>query len=98
MFQAANEGNKKALAFWHETAEHLGNGLVAVVNLLNPGRIVIGGGISNNHKFLFKTALEVISRRAMNTQASQVRISRAALGDDAGIIGAQVLVHNVQNT
>jgi len=94
MFRLASDGNKKALAFWQEAATHLGNGLVAVVNLLNPRLIVIGGGVSNNHKFLFKTARAVIARRAMGTQSAAVRVVRAALGDDAGIIGAQVLVHN----
>jgi len=94
MFQLAGSGNKKALGFWQESAEHLGNGLVTVVNLLNPRVIVIGGGVSNNHRFLFKTVRNVISRRAMSTQSSMVKIVRAALGDDAGIIGAQVLVNN----
>ena len=96
MFALAEEGNKKALVFWKETAEHLGNGLVAVVNLLNPSKIVIGGGVSNNHKYIFKTAQDVIARRAMSTPSGMVQIVRAKLGNDAGIIGAQVLVKNVQ--
>ncbi len=94
MFKLARSGNKKALLFWQKTAEHLGNGLVGVVNLLNPRLIIIGGGVSNNHQFLFKTAQAVIKKRAMGTQASMVKIVHARLGNDAGIIGAQVLVHN----
>ena len=97
MYQLAKKGNKKALLFWQKTAEHLGNGLVGVVNLLNPQLIVIGGGVSNNHQFLFKTAQLTIARRAMSTQASAVKIVRAALGNDAGIIGAQVLVKDAQS-
>lgn len=95
MFDKARAGDRKALLFWNETATHLGNGLTGVVNLLNPQRIVIGGGVSNNHRFLFKTVMSVILRRAMSLQSSGVRIVRASLGDDAGIIGAQVLVNNV---
>ena len=96
MFQLAKAGNSKALRFWRETAEHLGNGLVTVVNLLNPRLIVIGGGVSNNDRFLFKTARAVIARRAMSTKSAMVKIVRARLGDDAGIIGAQVLVNDAQ--
>ncbi len=94
MHTLARAGNTKALAFWAEAATHLGNGLTGAVNLLNPSRIIIGGGVSNNHPFLFKTMMTVIRRRAMMTQSSMVKIVRAKLGDDAGIIGAQVLVHN----
>ncbi len=93
MYALAKAGNRKALRFWHETAEHLGNGLTGAVNLLNPRLIVIGGGVSNNHQFLFPTIKAVIRKRAMATQAAMVHITRAQLGDDAGIIGAQVLVH-----
>ncbi|HLD88039.1 MAG TPA: ROK family protein [Candidatus Omnitrophota bacterium] len=92
MYVSAKAGNRKALRFWHETARHLGNGLIGAVNLLNPRLIVIGGGVSNNHQFLFPTIKAVIRQRAMATQAAMVNITRAQLGDDAGIIGAQVLV------
>ena len=90
----AKEGNAGALKFWQETATHIGNGLVGVVNMLNPERIVIGGGVSNNHEFLFKTINAVIKKRAMMTQSSMVKIVRAKLGNDAGILGAQVLVRS----
>ena len=93
----AEKGNKKALRFWQDTAVHIGNGLVGVVNLLNPARIVIGGGISNNHRFLLGKVREVIRTRAMKTQASMVSVVRAKLGDDAGIIGACVLISRMQN-
>lgn len=89
----AKMGNTEALGFWKETATHIGNSLVGVVNMLNPQRIVIGGGVSNNHAFLFPTINDVIAKRAMMTQASMVKIVRAKLGNDAGVLGAQVLVH-----
>jgi glucokinase len=96
MFALAQKGNKKALFFWKTAAEHIGNGLVGIVNLLNPRLIIIGGGISNNEKFLFKTITETIHRRAMSLQGSAFKIKRAEFKDDAGIIGAYVLVTNAQ--
>jgi glucokinase len=89
----AENGNAKALKFWKDAAIHMGNGLIGLINLLNPQRIVIGGGVSNNYAFLFPTIKEVIRKRAMPTQASMVKIVRAELGNDAGILGAQVLVN-----
>lgn len=93
MYALAKKGNTVVLKFWEQTATHIGNNLVGVVNLLNPERIVIGGGVSNNHEFLFKTIYAVIRKRAMPTQAAMVKIARTQLGNDAGILGAQVLVH-----
>jgi glucokinase len=92
MFTLAKKGNKKALLFWKKAAEHIGNGLVGIVNLLNPRLIIIGGGISHNEKFLFKAITEIIRRRAMSLQGSAFKIKRAEFKDDAGIIGAYVLV------
>ena len=88
----AEQGNMRAIQFWEETATHIGNGLVGVVNLLNLRLIVIGGGVSNNYRFLGKTIRAVIKRRAMKVQSKMVKTVRAKLGDDAGIMGAQVLV------
>jgi glucokinase len=96
MFTLAQKGNKKALLFWKTAARHIGNGLVGIVNLLNPRLIIIGGGISHNEKFLFKTITEIIRRRAMSLQGSAFKIKRAEFKDDAGIIGAYVLVTNAQ--
>lgn len=98
MFALAEKGNKKALRFWRESATHIGNGLVGVVNLLNPELIIIGGGVSNNEKYLFPVIKEVIKKRAMSLQGSIVKIKRAKFKDDAGIVGAQVLVYNAKNS
>jgi len=92
IFAMANKGNKRAVSFWNEAADHIGNGLVGIVNLLNPRMIIIGGGVSNNYKYLGKTINSVIKKRAMRVQAKMVTVVRAQLGDDAGIIGAHALV------
>lgn len=92
VYRLAKRGDGRAIRFWEETATHIGNGLVGVVNLLNLRLIVIGGGISNTFPILSKTINAVIKHRAMDVQSKMVKIVRAKLGDDAGIIGAHVLV------
>jgi glucokinase len=96
MFILGQQRNKRALAFWKAAGEHIGNGLVGIVNLLNPRLIIIGGGISHNEKFLFKTVTDTIRRRAMSLQGAAFKLRRAQFKDDAGIIGAYVLVTNAQ--
>ena len=73
---------------------HIGHALVGVVNLLNPRLVIIGGGVSNNFKYFQQAMMEIVKSRAMKVQGRMVKIVRAKLGDDAGILGAQVLVNN----
>jgi glucokinase len=98
MYKMFHEGRNvsQIKKFWQEAGEQIGNGLVGVVNLLNPQLIVIGGGVSNNFKFFAPTVNKVIQRRAMKVQAKMVKIVHAQLDDDAGIVGAQVLVKESQ--
>ena len=88
----AGKGNKKARAIWSRVAEKLGLALVGIVNLLNPDCIVIGGGVANAGKILFDRVREVITKRAMSIQAKHVKVIKARLRDNAGLIGAAILV------
>lgn len=90
--QLAQGNNTKAVRFWDEIGEKVGLALSGVVNLLNLDAIVIGGGISCAGKVLFKSVKRTILARAMSVQARRVKIFKAKLGNDAGIIGAGYLV------
>lgn len=86
--------NTKAIKFWNEVGEKLGVGLSGVINLLNLDAIVIGGGVSDAGKALFNSIRQTINKRAMSVQAKRVKIFKARLGNDAGLIGAGCLVKN----
>jgi len=88
----AKKHNKQAEALWKTFAQRLGIALVGVVNLLNPDCIILGGGVAEAGKVLFDNVKKVILERAMPVQARQVRILKAKLGNNAGLIGAAILV------
>lgn len=88
----ARKKNKKAGIIWQEAGRHLGIALSGVVNLLNPDCLVIGGGISEAGKILFDEVRRTILERAMPVQAKAVKVLKARLGNDAGLIGAAILV------
>ena len=98
VLEAAERGDAVALEQIKRGGEAFGKKIAFLVNLLNPELIVIGGGVSNNEKYLFPTIKAVIKKRAMSLQGSIVKIKRAKFGDDAGIIGAQVLVYNAKKS
>lgn len=88
----AAKGNKQAKDIWLRVAKRLGNALAGVVNLLNPDRIIIGGGVAQTGKVLFDNVRKAISKQAMSVQAKHVKLFKAKLGNDAGLIGAAILV------
>ena len=90
--QLAKRQNRHALTIWSQVGRRLGLALVGVVNLLNPDCIVIGGGVAGAGKILFEKVRDIISRQAMPVQARHVKVFKAKLGNDAGLIGAAILV------
>lgn len=89
---AARAGNARARAVWAEVGRRLGIGAANLANLLNPQRIVIGGGIANNWALFSPALLKTLRAEAMASSGRTVRVLPARLGDRAGIVGAAVLV------
>jgi glucokinase len=88
----AKKGDRKAKSIWMNAARRLGIALSAVVNLLNPDIIVLGGGVANAGEVLFDGVRKAINSRSMSVQAKRVKVVKAGLGSDAGLIGAAILV------
>lgn len=88
VFEAAQKGDEIALKVFNEMGRYLGLGLVNLVNLFNPEKIVIGGKVSRAWNFFIERAKEVVWQRAMKGQREKVEIVQAECGDDAGILGA----------
>ena len=90
--EAARQGDRLACDIVAEAANHLGVGLANLVNIFNPELIVIGGGLSKMGNMLLKPARKVLKGSAFKLPADTVRIVRARLGSNAGIIGAAAYV------
>ena len=75
----------------HEAGRYLGLGLASAINLLNPQRIILGGGVIEAVDLLFQVAASNARREALPTPARSVEIVKAGLGDHAGIVGAALL-------
>ncbi len=69
-------------------------GLLAsgLINILNPGAILVGGGMSEAWDLLEPPLRSEILARAHRPMGETTVLARAALGDDAGILGAAGLV------
>ena len=69
----------------------LARGLKAAIMVLNPARIVIGGGISKAGDRLFVPLRQELGRQITGWSRARVDVVPAALGDDSVLYGALVL-------
>ncbi|MCX7706046.1 MAG: ROK family protein [bacterium] len=89
---AYQKGDKLAEKVWIEMATALGAFLAGLVNMLNPDRIILAGGIAQAGEILFSTVRKTIAERAMKVLAKTVEVVPAGLGNDAGIISGAALI------
>jgi len=74
-----------------EAGQYLGLGLASAVNLLNPTRIILGGGVIEAVDLLLEVAARRTRREALATPAKRIEIVKAKLGDYSGVVGAAIL-------
>jgi glucokinase len=79
------------LAFVERYVVDLAMGLKAAVMLLNPARIVIGGGIAKAGDRLFVPLRRELRRQITSWSGARLDVVPAALGDDSVLYGALAL-------
>lgn len=94
VYEAAMQGDAVAKRIFAIVGEWLGIALTSVVNLLNPEKIIIGGGVSQAGNFLIDPIRKTINERAIKVSADAVEVVTAKLGERAGVIGASLLIDN----
>jgi glucokinase len=92
LLEAAFYKDALALEIWQETGMYLGIGLASLINIFNPEKIIIGGGVANAGKLISDPMKKTIKERALAVSLHEVKIVRAKLGEEAGVIGAAMLV------
>jgi len=89
--KAVKQGDELATETVIQAGTYLGLGLASAINLVNPKRIVLGGGVIEAVDLLFSVAANHARREALPTPAEGIEILRAKLGDYAGVIGAALI-------
>lgn len=85
---AATAGDPLAQRLVEETGHFLGAGLVGIVHAFNPRRVVLGGGVIAGMPELIAAAAAHVRERAMAVFLEGLEIVPAALGSEAGVVGA----------
>lgn len=86
----AAEGDSAAAATLGRLREKFGEAIAAVINILDPDAIVVGGGVGNMDLFYGEETREAVRVHVFNGEV-RTKFLRPALGDSAGVFGAAML-------
>lgn len=88
---AARKGDRLACGIVEEMAEQLGLAVAGAVQLVDPELVIVGGGVSGLGSPLLRALRRVVYHRVPMFPGRKLNVVRAALGNDAGVVGASRL-------
>lgn len=89
---AALAGDALGLVVVREAAEHLGIAVAGMLNLMNPSRVIFGGGLARLGELLLEPLRDTVHRRTLVSSVDATEICTSELGARAIAIGASTLV------
>jgi N-acetylglucosamine repressor len=92
VYDAALKGDALSIEILSEAGRYLGIGLTNIIHMLNPKKIIIGGGVANANGYVLESVKETIQKRCLTQSAKQTEILLSKLGADATAIGAVTLI------
>jgi glucokinase len=91
LVRAAEDGDEDALFIMETFGRMLGIGIANYVNVFQPTRFALGGGLSRASGLFFDRAVKEAGARTLPALWKRVRVGLAEGGADAGVIGAGLL-------
>jgi glucokinase len=88
IMKRVHQGESLANEVFDEFLDHIVTGIVSLTHLLDPGLIVVGGGISAQGEEFFKKINEKFKNKVIKYYSDHTSIVQAQLKNDAGILGA----------
>lgn len=90
--EAAGKGDQLAIEVLEKAGRHLGQALANVALLLDPQRIILGGGVVKASSCLIEAVMQEIHQKSVIGLNSSLEVVITSLGDDAPTLGALALV------
>ena len=91
VFASAASGNRAAQAIVERTLGAVATAGWTLCHTLLPQRLILGGGMMDEHFELFAAAIRDRLQSATQFTRAAVSVVRAALGNDAGVVGAAAI-------
>ncbi|MDI7275191.1 MAG: ROK family protein [Anaerolineae bacterium] len=92
VFRAALSGDDAAKSVVAEAAADLGLAIAMLCSIIDPARVILGGGVAKAGEQLLVPVRQAFRRHAFPLLVERVSIVRAAAIDQGGLLGAAALV------
>jgi glucokinase len=92
--QALLEGDPLSKRIMDRASEALVAASVGIVNAFNPCRLILGGGVIEGYPKLIELIREGVRQRALRAATKRLKVLKAKLGGDAGVVGAAAFALN----
>ncbi len=92
VFKAAEQQDELAMHIVRETGRYLGIGVASLINIFNPQKVILAGGMMRSGHILLDEVRKYAFLNCLKASRKDVEIVAAKLGDDAGAIGAAATV------
>lgn len=93
-FDAAKQDDAAAKQVVETYIGYIADGITNMINIFQPNKIVIGGGISNEGEYILEPIREHVKKYDYNKLFARAEVTAATLRNDAGIIGAALAAKN----
>ncbi|MBE7025522.1 MAG: ROK family protein [Ruminococcaceae bacterium] len=90
-FALARQGDTDAAKIVETWIGYVADGIVDMINIFQPRLLLIGGAISREGDMLLQPLRQIVEAEMYKSRVPQTEIRIAALGNDAGLIGAAFL-------
>src|SRR5947209_3402176 len=98
MERAAHEGDELSRRLLEEAGTMLGVALANLVTMLNPARLLLGGGVLAASPRVTQAAIAGIDAHATKASRAALQISEPQLGEQAAVVGAALLARESLTT
>jgi glucokinase-like ROK family protein len=92
---AARRGDLVAQQIVSAAGTHLGTAIAGLINVLNPGIVVVGGGVAQSGDLLLEPLRRAVRERSLKAAVQSVRVTSAVLGRRSSGMGAIVQAINL---
>ncbi|ATP40419.1 sugar kinase [Solibacillus sp. R5-41] len=92
VFQLACQGNEEAIKIFHEIGHAIGIGLINLIHMFNPERIVLGGGVMDASQYILPIVKQIIQEKGLTGKAKNSHVEISRWGHDATLKGAIAIV------
>jgi len=91
ILEAANRGDQFSIELLERTGKYLGQGIGYLINIFNPEKIILGGGITVANPYLMDSIISTAMKQSLTHINKNVQFEISSLGFKAGAIGVTML-------